>query len=203
MIAAKENFPQLTPEEYFIWEEKQLEKHEYIDGQIYAMGGHSINSSSVNHGRIAIRLTAIFDNHLEDGGCMTGNSDIKINIVETSNYTYPDASITCDDRDKKTPNSFTYPCLIVEVLSNSTEAYDRGDKFRMYRQNPVLQDYLLVSSTSIEMDLYHKNDAGEWIIINYQAGDTIELKSINLSFSIEQVYRNLDLTPEIDPVAAE
>jgi Uma2 family endonuclease len=69
----------------------------------------------------------------------------------------------------------------------------------MYRKNPVLQDYLLVSSTSIEMDLYHKNDAGEWLIINYKAGDTIELKSINLSFAIEQVYRNLDLTPETTP----
>lgn len=66
----------------------------------------------------------------------------------------------------------------------------------MYRNNPVLQDYLLVSSTSIEMDLYHKKDTGEWIIINYQEGDTVELKSINLSFPIEQVYRGLTLTPE-------
>lgn len=198
MIAAQENFPQLTPEEYFIWEEKQLEKHEYIDGKIYAMGGYRVNFSSVNHGRIAIRLTAMFDNHLEDGGYITGNSDIKINIVETTNYTYPDASVTCDNSDKKAPNSFTYPCLIVEVLFTNTEAYDRGGKFRMYRQNPILQDYLLVSSTSIEMDLYHKNDAGEWVIINYKEGDTIELKSINLSFAIEQVYRNLDLTPEME-----
>jgi Uma2 family endonuclease len=191
MIAAKENSPQLTPEEYFVWEAKQREKHEYINGQVYAMSG-----GSVNHGRIAIRLTAMFDTHVENSGCITGNSDIKINIIETTNYTYPDASVTCDDRDKTTPNYFTYPCLIVEVLSTSTESYDRGGKFRMYRHNPVLQDYLLVSSTTIEMDLYHKNDAGEWIIINYKEGDTIELKSINLSFPIEQVYRSLDLTPE-------
>jgi Uma2 family endonuclease len=191
MIAAKENSPQLTPEEYCVWEEKQLEKHEYIDGQVYAMSG-----GSVNHVRIAIKLTAMFDTHLENSGCITGNSDIKINIVETKNYTYPDASVTCDDRDKTTPQHFTYPCLIVEVLSNSTEAYDRGGKFRMYRNNPVLQDYLLVSSTKIEMDLYHKNDAGEWIIINYKEGDIVELKSINLSFAIAQVYRGLDLTPE-------
>ncbi|TAG86458.1 MAG: Uma2 family endonuclease, partial [Oscillatoriales cyanobacterium] len=75
----------------------------------------------------------------------------------------------------------------------------RGGKFRMYRSNPVLQDYLLVSSTSIEMDLYHKKDTGEWLIINYKEGDTIELKSINLSFAIEQIYRNLDLTPETTP----
>jgi Uma2 family endonuclease len=191
MIAAKDNSPPFTPEEYFAWEENQLEKHEYIDGQVYAMSG-----GSVDHGRIAIRFTAMFDAHLENTGCITGNSDIKVNIAEANNYTYPDASVTCDDRDKSTPNYFTYPCLIVEVLSDSTEAYDRGGKFRMYRNNPVLQDYLLVSSTRIEMDLYHKKDTGEWIIINYKEDDTIELKSINLNFAIEQVYRGLTLTPE-------
>lgn len=193
MIAAKDKFPRLTPEEYLAWEETQREKYEYINGQVYAMGG-----GSVNHGRIAIRLTAMFDAHLEGSSCITGNSDIKINIAETNNYTYPDASVTCDDRDKSNPNYFTYPCLIVEVLSKSTEAYDRGGKFRMYRQNPVLQDYLLVSSTQIEMDLYHKKETGEWIILNYQAGDTIPLKSINLSFrfQIEQIYRGLTLNPE-------
>jgi Uma2 family endonuclease len=191
MVTARDNFHPLTPQEYFAWEEKQLEKYEYIDGQVYAMSG-----GSVNHGRIAIRFTAMFDTHLEGSSCITGNSDIKVNIAETNNYLYPDASVTCDVRDKSTPNYFTYPCLIVEVLSNSTEAYDRGSKFRMYRNNPVLQDYLLVNFTRIEMDLYHKKDTGEWIIVNYKEGDTVELKSINLNFPIEQVYRGLVLTPE-------
>jgi Uma2 family endonuclease len=191
MIAAKENFPRFTPEEYFDWEEKQLEKHEYIDGEVYATSG-----GSINHGRIAIKLTTIFDTHLDNSGCITGNSDIKVNIFATTNYTYPDASVTCDDRDKTTTQYITYPCLIVEVLSDSTESYDRGGKFRLYRSNPILQDYLLVSSARIEMDLYHKNDNGDWVIINYQAGDTVELKSINLSFPIEQVYRGLVLDPE-------
>lgn len=191
MTAAKENLPQLTPEEYFAWEEKQLEKHEYIDGEVYAMSG-----GSKNHSLISVRFITLFSNHLEGGDCETGNSDLRVNIVETANYTYPDVSITCDDRDKTTTQYITYPCLIVEVLSDSTEAYDRGSKFRMYRNNPVLQDYLLVSSTKIEVDLYHKTDASEWIIINYQEGDTVELKSINLSFPVEQVYRGLVITPE-------
>ena len=191
MIAAKENFPQLSPKEYLDWEETQLEKYEYIEGHVYEMSG-----GSVNHGRIAIKFTTLFDTHLENSGCITGNSDIKVNIPRTSNYTYPDVSVTCDDRDKTTTQFITYPCLIVEVLSASTEAYDRSGKFRLYRKNPILQDYLLVSSSSIEMDLYHKNDTEEWIIINYAEGDTVELKSINLSFPIEQVYRGLVLTPE-------
>ncbi len=188
MIAAKENFPTLTPEEYFTWEATQLEKHEYINGEVYAMTG-----GSVNHSRIAIRFTTMFDTHLDASSCITGNSDLRVNIVGTDNYTYPDASVTCDVRDQTTTQYITYPCLIVEVLSKTTEAYDRGGKFRMYRQNPVLIDYLLVSSTSIEIDLYHKNDAGDWLIINYKAGDTIELKSVNLNFPIEQVYRGLTL----------
>lgn len=194
MIAAKENFSPLTPKEYFAWEEKQLEKHELIDGQVYAMSG-----GSVNHGRIALRLTAMLDSHLDDTSCITGNSDIKVNIVGTNNYTYPDASVTCDDRDKTTSQYITYPCLIVEILSASIEAYDRGSKFRLYCQNSVLIDYLLVSSTSIEMDLYHKNESGDWLIINYTAGDTIKLKSINLSFPIEQIYRGLNLEPDNNP----
>jgi Uma2 family endonuclease len=191
MIAAKENSLQLTPEEYFTWEEKQLEKHEYIDGQVYAMSG-----GSKNHSLISVRFITLFSNHLEGGDCETGNSDLRVNLVETTNYTYPDVSVTCDDRDKTTAQYITYPCLIVEVLSATTEAYDRGGKFRMYRNNPVLQDYLLVSSTTLEIDLYHKKDTGEWIIINYKKGDTVELKSINLSFAIAQVYRGLDLTLE-------
>ena len=191
MVALKDNSPLFTPEEYFAWESQQLERHEYINGEVYAMSG-----CSINHGRISIKFTAMLDTHLDDSGCVTGNSDIRVNIVETDNYTYPDASVSCDERDKNATKYITYPCLIVEVLSSSTEAYDRGGKFRMYRNNPILQDYLLVNSSAIEMDLYHKNDAGDWIIISYQAGDTVELKSINLSFPIEQVYRNLVLTPE-------
>jgi Uma2 family endonuclease len=191
MVSIKENLPQITPEEYFAWEEKQLEKHELINGQVNAMSG-----GSVNHSRIAIRFATMVDTHLDPSSCITGNSDLRINIVGTNNYTYTDVSVTCDDRDKTTTQYITYPCLIVEVLSPSTELYDRSGKFRLYRKNPHLQDYLLVSSTSIEMDLYHKNDAGEWLLINYQEGDTVELKSINLSFPIEQVYRGLELNPE-------
>ncbi|BAY33514.1 hypothetical protein NIES2107_54120 [Nostoc carneum NIES-2107] len=196
MIAAKDKPTNLTPEEYFAWEEQQLEKHELINGQVYPMGIYAMTGGSKNHSLLAARLITLFTNHLEGSGCETATSDLRINIVGTNNYIYPDVSVTCDDRDKTTTQYITYPCLIVEVLSSSTEAYDRGGKFRMYRQNPALIDYLLVSSTSIEIDLYHKNDAGDWLIINYKPGDTIELKSINLNFPIEQVYRGLTLTPE-------
>ncbi|NES95800.1 MAG: Uma2 family endonuclease [Desertifilum sp. SIO1I2] len=191
MLAAKDKPTHLTPEEYLAWEEQQLEKHELIDGEVYVMSG-----GSKNHSLISVRLITLFANHLEGSRCETTNSDLRVNIAETNNYTHPDISVTCDERDRATTQYITYPCLIVEVLSKTTEAYDRGGKFRMYQNNPVLKDYLLVSFTAIEIDLYHKNDAGQWMIVNYGEGDTIELKSINLSFPIEQVYRGLNLTLE-------
>lgn len=186
MIAVKDKFPKLTPEEYFVWEEQQLLRHEYLNGEIYAMSG-----GTQNHGRIASNIIFIVKGHLRGSGCQVGNFDCRVNIVETKDYVYPDVSVTCDERDRTTIQAIQYPCLIVEVLSPSTASYDRGDKFRLYRRNPSLQDYVLVDAEKIAIDLYRKNDRGNWEIFNYQVGDNIELRSIDLSFPIESVYEDI------------
>lgn len=186
MIAVKDKFLKLTPEEYFIWEEQQLLRHEYLSGEVYAISG-----GTQNHGRIASNIIFILKGHLRGGGCQVGNSDCRVNIFETKDYVYPDVSVTCDDRDRTAIQAIQYPCLIVEVLSASTASYDRGDKFRMYRRNPSLQDYVLVDAEKIAIDLYRKNDRGNWEIFNYQSGDNIDLQSIGLSFSIESVYEDI------------
>jgi Uma2 family endonuclease len=189
MIAVSSQSPKFTPVEYFAWEEQQLCRHEYINGEVYAMSGRT-----QNHSRIALKFAALLDDRLEDRGCRVFNSDCRVNILETDDYTYPDVSVSCDRRDETTTQYITYPCLIVEVLSESTEAYDRGNKFFRYRQNPQLQDYVLVSSEEIAIDLYRKGSDGRWDIVNYRAGDLVELRSVNLSFPIEQVYRRIDFS---------
>jgi len=186
MIAVKDKFPKLTPEEYFIWEQQQLLRHEYLNGEVYAM-----SEGTQNHGRIASNIIFIVKGHLRGGGCQVGNSDCRVNVLETKNYIYPDVSVTCDDRDRTAIQAIQFPCLIVEVLSPSTASYDRGDKFRLYRRNPSLQDYVLVDAEKIAIDLYRKNDRGNWEIFNYQSGDNIELQSIGLSFPIESVYEDI------------
>jgi Uma2 family endonuclease len=186
MVAVKDNSRRFTPEEYFAWEEQQLERHELIDGQVYAMSG-----GTIDHSEIAAKFNRLLGNHLDDSGCKTLNSDARVSILETTDYSYPNGSVTCDERDKSNTQYIVYPCLLVEVLSDSTEAYDRGEKFYRYRRNPILQEYVLVSAKSIAIDLYRKNDAGEWIFTQYRSGDIVELKSINLSFPIEQVYRGI------------
>lgn len=186
MIAARDKERHFTPEEYFAWEEGQLEKYELIDGRVYAMSG-----STQNHSAIKLNIGILITTHLRGGQCRVFNSDLKVKILHTSNYTYPDLSVTCDERDRDHPLYITYPCLVIEVLSDSTEAYDRGKKFEKYRRNPNLIDYVLVSSDEIAIDIYHKNDAGDWLILSYRAGDRVELQSIGLSVPIEQFYEEI------------
>ncbi|WP_309740285.1 MULTISPECIES: Uma2 family endonuclease [unclassified Chamaesiphon] len=186
MVAARESLPRFTPEEYFAWEEQQLCRHEYINGEVYTMSG-----GTIDHSDIAGNLLILLKTHLRGSGCKTLNSDARVNIVESNDYVYPDISVTCNDRDKTTTQYITYPCLIIEVLSPSTEAYDRGNKFRMYRQNPSLQEYVLVDADAVAIEMFRKSDGDSWQIINYQAGGLVELKSINLTFSIEDAYEGV------------
>jgi Uma2 family endonuclease len=206
VIAVRDNFPRFTPEEYFAWEEQQLERHEYINGEVYAMSG-----GTINHSDIAGNFLSLLKAHMQGSGCKTLNSDARVNILASSHYVYPDVSVTCDERDKTTAQYITYPCLVIEVLSSSTEAYDsstktlceRGNKFKLYRRNPCLQEYVLVSAETMAIDLFRKVD-NNWSLIDYEPGSMVELASVKLTFPlaeplrmrIEQVYEDVEFLPE-------
>jgi Uma2 family endonuclease len=191
MIAAREHFPRFTPEEYFAWEERQQVRHEYINGEVYAMTG-----GTLNHGRIALNFASLLKTHLRGSGCQLGNSDCRVNIHASTNYVYPDVSVTCDERDKTNTQYITYPCLIVEVLSSSTESYDRGNKFKLYRRNPCLQEYVLVDAETMAVELFRKTDGESWRIIDYEPGDVVEMASVKLTFPIELVYEDIVFVPD-------
>lgn len=127
MIASsQQNY--LTPEEYLQLEEQNSVKHEYIDGYIYAMAG-----ALDLHVTIAGNLFALLRNHDRGSGCRVYIADMKARIESLNRFYYPDVIVTCDGRDQETPAYKRFPCLIVEVLSNFTEAFDRGDKFADYQ----------------------------------------------------------------------
>lgn len=188
MIALKEPFLQLSPTEYLAWEEQQEYRHEYIDGKIYSMTG-----GTVNHGRIALNIGSILANRLRGSACMVLNSDVKVQVSEsnTTSFCYPDISVTCDERDRQADKFISYPCLIIEVLSPSTEAYDRGKKFRKYRRSATLQEYVLVSTTDICLDIYRRNENGKWELETYLEGDLVALNSISFTAAIEQIYEDI------------
>jgi Uma2 family endonuclease len=191
MVVLKEHFPRFTPTEYLEWEERQEFRHEFVEGEVYAMTG-----GTLNHSAIAGNFHNILKNHLRGSGCKVFNSDAKVQILESNSYLYPDVSVTCDDRDRLATKFISYPCLIVEVLSPTTEAYDRGDKFALYRRSTTLQEYVLVSTNAMRVDLYQRNDRGRWEILSYATGDIIDLPSVNLSVPVIQFYEDIVLSVE-------
>jgi Uma2 family endonuclease len=186
MVAALKHFPRFTPAEYLDWEEQQEFRNEFVNGEVYAMTG-----GTINHSKIAVNLTIAIGSHLQRGNCQLLNSDAKVKVAESEAFFYPDLSVTCDERDNNADKFINHPCLIVEVLSPATEAYDRGEKFRMYRRSPSLQEYVLVSTTAINVEVFGRDDQGQWLFMAYSAGDMVALNSLDFLFPIEQIYTGI------------
>ncbi|MCU0547555.1 MAG: Uma2 family endonuclease [Oscillatoriaceae cyanobacterium Prado104] len=189
-MVASQNSGYISPEEYLQLEEKSSIKHEYKQGDIYAMAG----ASNV-HVLIAGNLYTLLRNHLRGRGCLPYMADTKVRIESINIYYYPDIAVTCDSRDRELINFLRHPCLIVEVLSPTTEAFDRGDKFADYRHLESLQEYILISQNRIQVDCFRRNDRGQWVLYPYRAGDTIHLASVNFSGAIEDLYEDVDFSP--------
>src|SRR4028118_1691944 len=140
MVAVPER-QYLTPQDYLDWEEQQSIKYEYIDGEVFAMTG-----GTIPHNDLAVNLTTALKNHLRGKGCKVSMADAKVGVSERGPFDYPDVMVTCDERDRRAIRVIYYPYLIVEVLSPSTEAKDRGKKFQNYRRISTLKEYVLISS---------------------------------------------------------
>ena len=189
MIALTTSY--LSIEDYLQWEEQQEQKHEYVDGIIYAMAG-----ASENHISITANFTAIVLSHLRGGKCKVFPSDMRVNIEAKKIYYYPDLLVTCDDRDRLTKSYKSYPCLIIEVLSNSTEAKDRGVKFANYQTIESLQEYVLISQIEPRIEVFRRSDRKFWILQTYTAGEDLELQSINLTIPLSSIYEDIEFTIE-------
>lgn len=189
-MVASQNSNYLSPEEYLQLEEKSEIKHEYRQGDVYAMAG----ASNV-HVLITVNVCTMLRNYLRGRGCLPYMADTKVRIESIDIYYYPDIAVTCDRRDREFSNFLRHPCLIVEVLSPTTEAFDRGDKFADYRHLESLQEYVLISQTRIQVDCFRRNDQGQWVLYPYHAGDTIHLTSVDFSCAIEDLYEDVDFSP--------
>jgi Uma2 family endonuclease len=178
----------LTPEEYFEWEGKQEVRHEYINGEVFAMTG-----GTIDHSTIAINLVALLHPHVRAKGCRVLGSDAKIGITPKGEFFYPDLSVTCDVRDRNTINAIFYPKLIIEVLSPSTEAYNRGGKFSRYRKIASLEEYVLVSSEHILVESFKLNDRNRWELQTFEQGDMVKFASIDFEYEIDAIYLDVNL----------
>ena len=176
----------ISPEVYLEGEKVSPIKHEYVRGQVYAMAG-----ASDAHVTIAGNLFALLRNHLRGSGCRIYIADMKAHIEKLNIYYYPDVIVTCDERDRKFEYFKRYPCLIVEVLSPNTEAFDRGNKFADYRQMETLQEYLLISQEQVSVECFRRNSEGLWVLHPYGKGEEVYLGSVDFRYSIAELYEDV------------
>ncbi len=176
----------MTPEKYLEMEEKSDVKHEYIDGYVYAMAG-----ANDPHVTIALNTAFIIRNHLRGSGCRVYMSDMKARIDSLKRFYYPDVMVTCDSRDAETTNHKRFPKLIIEVLSSSTEAFDRGDKFTDYQQLESLEEYVLISAKRQRIECFRK-EGERWFLQTYSPDqDNFRLSSINFEGKFIDLYEDV------------
>jgi Uma2 family endonuclease len=175
--------------DYLEGERTATEKHEYYKGEVYAMSG-----ASLKHNRIQVNFTRHVANYLAGKGCDVFGSDLRVHIPSNSLFTYPDAVIICGKPEllDNTADTVLNPVIIVEILSKSTQSYDRGDKFNLYRAIPSLQEYILINSEAIGIEHYSKQENHSWLLQDYQdMAASFLIKSIELQLPLAQLYEGV------------
>jgi Uma2 family endonuclease len=176
----------LTPEEYLAMERKAEYKSEYIDGEIVAMTG-----ASRTHNLIVFNIAREIGRQLRGRPCEGYANDMRVRIPSTRLYTYPDVVVVCDEPEFEDDQVDTLlnPTLIIEVLSESTELYDRGKKFGFYRTIDSLAEYLLVAQDEQRIEKYLRQPDGRWLLSEHRPPeDAVELISVQCSLVLMEVY---------------
>jgi Uma2 family endonuclease len=178
----------MTPEEYLAFERASEERHEYIDGEIFAMSG-----ASYAHVRLVSNLSRQLGNSLQGGPCVPLTNDMRVRAGATR-FCYPDVVVLCGPPELEDNDILLNPTLIVEVLSETTEAYDRGAKFSYYRGLGSLSKYLLVSQTEIRIEQFVRQADGRWLL-SEATGGALALPSLGVALAIDAVYDGVPLAP--------
>lgn len=187
MVQATDS-PFVTYRAYAQAEELGEARHEWHDGIVVAMAG-----GTPRHGALASRIIVALSRAVDGRPCQVLTSDVKVRIKASRLGTYPDVSVVCGpiEVDDEDPNSILNPVLLVEVLSDSTEPYDRGAKFAYYRAIPTLTAVLLVRHRSPALELFTKDDAGTWRVAEALAGQTLSLEALDCVLDVDAIYRDL------------
>ncbi len=175
MMTSPARSPRLSFAEYLALERESESRHEFFDGVVFAMAG-----GSPAHAQLAANAIIALGVQLRGRPCRVHSSDLRVRVRATGLATHPDVTVVCGTihTDPEDRNTVTNPAVIVEVLSDSTERYDRIEKFAHYRQIAELTDYLLVSQREVRVEHYHRNDDGSWTLREFRAGEAAGLAGI-------------------------
>ena len=178
----------LTPEEYLAFERKATTKHEYLNGQIVAMSG-----ASFAHNFLTMNVANQLYNQLIGGECQVAASDMRVKAIQTGSYFYPDVVVVCGEprAEDDTFDTLLNPTLIVEILSPSTETYDKGEKFEHYQQIASLKDYILIFQDKVHVEHYCRQGSA-WLQTEFaELEDVLSLRSIACELRLQDVYRRV------------
>jgi Uma2 family endonuclease len=183
-----------TYEEYRCFEEATDAKHEYLGGQILAMAG-----GTPEHAALSTAIIGLLERKLAAVPCYPFSSDLRVRVRATGLATYPDVTIICGDleRDPQDPNAAVNPTVLVEVLSSSTEEYDRGEKSAHYRRIPSLQEYLLVSHRERRIERWRRGSTGDWERESAGRGEVLHSSALGIDLEVDAVYDRFPLTRSI------
>lgn len=179
--------PQYSIEEYVRFEEQANTKHEFIDGQIIAMAG-----GTLEHAGMASAINIALGTQLKGRDCRVYTSDARVRILGTGLDTYPDLSVVCGpvERDSEDKHAMTNPTVIVEVTSDSTEGYDRGEKFRSYRTIASLREVVFVSHRRPSIEVHRRQADGTFAkIVDAGAGEVATLEAIRCSLAVDEIFQ--------------
>jgi Uma2 family endonuclease len=184
----------ISPEEYLATERDALEKHEYLNGEIFAMAG-----AKIAHVQICGNLVVSLGNQLKDSNCQAFQSDLRTHIPTTGLYTYPDIIVVCG-KAELVPDGYLdtllNPTVIIEVLSPSTAEYDRGAKFDHYKTIDSLKEYVLVWQAKKRVARHTRRDDDSWVLTDFIGDDSeIELVSIGCVLSMADIYEKVENLP--------
>ena len=187
--------PVFDAQAYLAWEAEQSTKHEYHDGEVFAMAG-----ASDAHVTVAGNVYMALRNHLRGSPCSVFISDMKLRVEEDNAFFYPDVFVTCAESDRGQSHSKSAPVLVVEVLSPAISAYDRGAKFAAYRKLPTLREYALIDPERLSLDLFRREgDSKRWVLHPIEAGGHVEWASVGLQVPLEALYEDVPITTGPQP----
>ncbi|MGB3535835.1 MAG: Uma2 family endonuclease [Microcoleaceae cyanobacterium] len=179
-----------TPEEYLILEEQSETRNEYHDGEIVPMSG-----GTVNHNSIIVNLVAFLKFAFRGQNKSLFTSDVRLWIPESNRYTYPDVQIICGEvaYHENRKDTIINPTVIIEVLSQSTEAYDKGDKFKYYRSIPSFQEYIIINQYQCEVEQYVKTENNKWLVSYLESEEAVlSLNSVEFEISLRDIYEGVE-----------
>lgn len=177
---------------YLTLERDADQKHEWFDGEIFAMAG-----GTIEHAQLSMTVGGQLLSLATPCGCRVFSSDLKIRVLATGLATYPDAAVVCGaiERDPDDRNVVTNPSILVEVLSDSTEGYDRGQKFANYRAIPSLRDYVVVSQYEPRIEVHSRDASGLWVLREARSGGGVPLSALGgATLDVDRVYQGVELT---------